>query len=141
MRSGKVIDNRVGWQAPGDATNEEESRNQEELHQPHEVEYRATGVSNEKQREGVQEEKEKASEKSKEIDAQTTLPYPQRIGKIKKDKQFLELYSMLSKVQINLPLIEMIENMPLYAKFFKDLCSKKRRLGIQEKVYTTKLTA
>ena len=108
------------------------------MRQPHGDKNRAAaGVAQntEKQKEDEQEEK------SKEAKAQMTLPYPQRLGKAKQDKQFRELYSMLSKVQINLPLIEMIENVPLYAKFFKDLCSKKRRLGIQEKVYTTKLTA
>ena len=46
---------------------------------------------------------------------------------------------MLSKVQINLPLIEMIENVPLYAKFFKEICSKKRRLGAQEKIYASEV--
>ena len=54
----------------------------------------------------VEETRQKIPEKSKEEDV---LPYPQRLGKAKRDKQLLELYSMLSKVQINLPLIEMIK--------------------------------
>ena len=41
---------------------------------------------------------------------------------------------MLSKVQVNFPLLQMIENVPLYAKFFKDLCSKERKLGEHEKI-------
>ena len=69
LKSGKVVDNGVGLQAQGDATNEKESINQEVLHQPHQVEKRAaTGVvhSTEKQRDNVQKEKREELEKSKE---------------------------------------------------------------------------
>ncbi|CAN6704917.1 unnamed protein product [Malus baccata var. baccata] len=39
----------------------------------------------------------------------------------------------LSKVEINLPLIDAIKNIPSYAKFFKDVCTKKKKLVDFEK--------
>lgn len=41
---------------------------------------------------------------------------------------------MLSKVQINLPLLELVSNVPSYAKFFKEVCSRKRKFNVHEKV-------
>ncbi|GER31730.1 DNA-directed RNA polymerase subunit beta' [Striga asiatica] len=41
---------------------------------------------------------------------------------------------MLSKVNVNLPLLDVIRNMPSYVKFFKDLVTKKRRFEDGEKV-------
>ena len=46
---------------------------------------------------------------------------------------------MLSKVKINLPLLQMIENVPLYAKFFKELCIRKRKLDAHEKIYASEV--
>lgn len=47
---------------------------------------------------------------------------------------------MLSKVEINLPLLELIRNVPSYAKFFKDLCSKKHKFGKHEKIFASEVT-
>ena len=46
---------------------------------------------------------------------------------------------MLSKVEINLPLLKVISNVPAYAKFFKDLCSKKKKLLDPEKLFATEV--
>ena len=143
LRSGKVVDNKVGSHEQKEATREEKGIDEQTLHQQNE-ERRATAgaASGSKRRRNnapqseVEETRQKTPEKSKE---EAVLPYPQRLGKAKRDKQFLELYFMLSKVQINLPLIEMIENVPLYVKFFKELCSKKRKLGAQEKIFASEV--
>lgn len=44
---------------------------------------------------------------------------------------------MLSKVQINLPLLEIISNVPSYAKFFRELCSRKKKFDVHEKILTS----
>ncbi|XP_048236337.1 uncharacterized protein LOC107261125 [Ricinus communis] len=62
------------------------------------------------------------------------IPFPNRLKESKQDKQFSEIFDMLSKVNINLPLLDVIRNMPAYAKFFKELNSNKRRYGNNEKV-------
>ncbi|XP_048227309.1 uncharacterized protein LOC125368583 [Ricinus communis] len=62
------------------------------------------------------------------------IMFPNRLKESKQDKQFSEIFDMLSKVNINLPLLDVIRNMPAYAKFFKELNSNKRRYGNNEKV-------
>ncbi|KAK0595258.1 hypothetical protein LWI29_005011 [Acer saccharum] len=52
------------------------------------------------------------------------LPKKGRLQKSKLDQAFREIYDILSKVNVSLPLLEVIEKMPAYAKFFKELNSK-----------------
>ncbi|XP_050136158.1 uncharacterized protein LOC126611878 [Malus sylvestris] len=44
---------------------------------------------------------------------------------------------MLAKVQINLPLLDAIKQIPSYAKFLKELCSKKKKFLEYENVILT----
>lgn len=53
------------------------------------------------------------------------MPFPNRLNKSKWDKYFSDIYDILSKVNINLPLLDMIRNMPTYAKYFKELNTRK----------------
>lgn len=62
------------------------------------------------------------------------FPFLQALRKGKQNDRYNDLYSMLSKVQINLPLLELISNVPSYTKFFKEVCSRKRKFNAQEKV-------
>ncbi|CAA0806697.1 Unknown protein, partial [Striga hermonthica] len=62
------------------------------------------------------------------------IPFPDRLRNEKQEKQFRDLFSMLSKVNVNLPLLDVIKNMPSYGKFFKDLVTKKRKFEDGEKV-------
>ncbi|CAM8934250.1 unnamed protein product [Rhodiola kirilowii] len=55
------------------------------------------------------------------------LPFPMQVKAPKKhmiDKDVLELFS---KVEINIPLLEAIKQIPRCAKFLKDLCTNRRR--------------
>ncbi|CAN6567579.1 unnamed protein product [Malus baccata var. baccata] len=62
------------------------------------------------------------------------IPFPGRLAKSKQDKSFKEIFNILSKVNVNLPLLDVIRNMPAYGKFFKELNSYKRKYGPHEKV-------
>ena len=42
---------------------------------------------------------------------------------------------MLRKVKVNIPLLDMIKQVPTYAKFLKDLCTVKNGLGINKKAF------
>ncbi|KAK8624401.1 hypothetical protein V6N13_065746 [Hibiscus sabdariffa] len=55
---------------------------------------------------------------------------------IKKDKQAeeKEILDIFRKVEINIPLLEVIRKVPRYARFLKDLCTNKRKLFGHEKV-------
>ncbi|XP_070669027.1 uncharacterized protein [Malus domestica] len=65
------------------------------------------------------------------------MPYPERLKPHAKDQQLTDFMKTLAKVQINLPLIEAIKNIPSYAKFFKDVCTMKKKLVDFEKVILT----
>ena len=62
------------------------------------------------------------------------VPYPSRLQKKKADSQFSELYDLLSKVNVNLPLLSVVTNIPSYAKFFKELSTRKRKFVPNEKI-------
>ncbi|XP_070028616.1 uncharacterized protein [Nicotiana sylvestris] len=55
-------------------------------------------------------------------------PYPQRLAKQKGDNQFKKFIEMMKSLTINVPLVEALEQMPGYAKFMKDLVTKKRSM-------------
>ncbi|CAN6562799.1 unnamed protein product [Malus baccata var. baccata] len=61
------------------------------------------------------------------------MPYSERSKPHAKDQQLTDFMKTLAKVQINLPLIEAIKNIPSYAKFLKDVCTKKKKLVDFEK--------
>ncbi|VFQ85592.1 unnamed protein product, partial [Cuscuta campestris] len=45
-----------------------------------------------------------------------------------------EIVEMFKKVQVNIPLLNAIKNVPKYAKFLKEMCTNKRRLKGDERV-------
>ncbi|KAL4276280.1 hypothetical protein AHAS_Ahas20G0191400 [Arachis hypogaea] len=53
-------------------------------------------------------------------------PYPQRLRKDGKDSQFSRFLEIFKKLQINIPFVEALEKMPLYAKFLKELMTRKK---------------
>ncbi|KAL5540340.1 hypothetical protein UlMin_042902 [Ulmus minor] len=90
-----------------------------------------------------EKKKEKSKEKpstSKDIQPSPSakyeppIPYPQRLNKKKLDNQFDKFLEIFKKLHINIPFAEMLEQMPKYAKFMKEILSKKRKLGDYETV-------
>ena len=45
---------------------------------------------------------------------------------------------VLKQVKINIPLLDMIKQVPIYAKFLKDLCTVKRRIKFSKKTFLIK---
>ncbi|CAN6580958.1 unnamed protein product [Malus baccata var. baccata] len=78
-----------------------------------------------------------ASTKTAERVYEPPMPYPKRLRPKAQDQQLTDFIKTLAKVQINLPLIDAIKNIPYYAKFLKDVCTKKRKLVDLEKVILT----
>ncbi|XP_061347544.1 uncharacterized protein LOC133293048 [Gastrolobium bilobum] len=70
-------------------------------------------------------------------DVHIMLPFPQRATQSKKqaakaqDKEILDTFR---KVEVNIPLLDAIQQIPRYAKFLKELCTNKRRLKRDERV-------
>jgi hypothetical protein len=63
--------------------------------------------------------------------------FPQRLAKVKKDKQFGKFVELLSKLHINISFIETLTQMPSYAKFLKEILSSKKKLEECETVALT----
>ena len=53
-------------------------------------------------------------------------PFPQRLLKKTEDGKYRRFITMLKQLFINVPLVEALEQMPGYAKFMKDLVTKKK---------------
>ena len=49
-----------------------------------------------------------------------------------KDGKYRRFITMLKQLSINVPLIEALEQMPGYAKFMKDMVTKKRLVSFQD---------
>ncbi|KAM1127771.1 hypothetical protein ACFX2B_037288 [Malus domestica] len=77
------------------------------------------------------------SENTAERVHEPPMPYPERLRPKAKDQQLTDFMKTLAKVQINLPLIDAIKNIPSYAKCLKDVCTKKKKLVDFEKVILT----
>ncbi|KAK4717938.1 hypothetical protein R3W88_016276 [Solanum pinnatisectum] len=59
-------------------------------------------------------------------------PFPQRLVKKNDEGKYRRFITMLKQLSINVPLIEALEIMPRYAKFMKDLATKKRDVSFED---------
>ena len=74
-------------------------------------------------------EKEKERVDRKDIQGfRPTVPFPQRLQKSKIEEQFARFLKTFQKLEISMPFTKVVTQMPLYAKFLKDILSKKRRI-------------
>ncbi|KAK8556163.1 hypothetical protein V6N12_002576 [Hibiscus sabdariffa] len=71
-------------------------------------------------------------------DARPPPPFPQRLKKHKEDTQFKKFVDILDQLHIDVPFLEPIDQMPTYAKFLKDIITKKRTIERYEIVAVAK---
>ena len=64
-------------------------------------------------------------------------PFPQALRGKKKATQQAGILEVLRQVKVNIPLLDLINQVPAYAKFLKDLCTIKKGLGIEKKAFLT----
>jgi hypothetical protein len=86
----------------------------------------------------VQPEKSNKRKQEEKKAMERTLPYPpppfpQRLKKAADDTKFSKFMTILKQLTINVPLVEALEQMPGYAKFMKDLLTKKRAASYELK--------
>ena len=62
-------------------------------------------------------------------------PFPQALRGIKRVNNQTEILEVLRQVKVNIPLLDMIKQVPTYAKFLKDLCTVKRGLNVEKKAF------
>ncbi|XP_070017734.1 uncharacterized protein [Nicotiana sylvestris] len=64
-------------------------------------------------------------------------PFPQRLQKKNDDRMFSKFLFMLRHVQLNIPLVDVLREIPKYVKYIKDIVAHKRRLNEFETVALT----
>ena len=64
-------------------------------------------------------------------------PFPHALRSKKKASQQAGILEVLRQVKVNIPLLDIIKQVPAYAKFLKDLCTIKKGLGIEKKAFLT----
>ena len=67
----------------------------------------------------------------------TPPPFPQALKAKKKAINQAEILKVLRQVKVNIPLLDMIKQVPTYAKFLNDLCIVKRGLNVDNKAFFT----
>ena len=64
-------------------------------------------------------------------------PFPQALRGKKKASKQVGILEVLRQLKINIPLLDMIKQVPTYAKNLKDLCIVKKGLGIDKEAFLT----
>ena len=72
-----------------------------------------------------------------EVKRSVPSPFPHALRKRKKSINQTEILEVLRQVKVNIPLLDMIKQLPTYAKFLKDLCTVKRGLNVNKKAFLT----
>ena len=57
------------------------------------------------------------------------MSFPQRLQKEKMEELFSRFLDIFKKIEINIPFVEVINQMPNYAKFMKEILNKKRKIA------------
>ncbi|KAL4329594.1 hypothetical protein AHAS_Ahas13G0315700 [Arachis hypogaea] len=118
LRSGTTLEE-IPPRAKGEEIHEEEVV----IEAPHEEEV----VDKRHEEEGVnlKEPKRKAI-----MDESVPIPFPSMVKKAKKTLEFdLNMLQVFRKVEVTIPLLDAIQQILKYAKFLKDLCTHKDRIG------------
>ena len=66
-----------------------------------------------------------------------SAPYPHKLRAPKKVNNHSEIYELFKQVKLNIPFLDTIKQIPSYAKFLKDLCTVKRKLGVNKEAFMT----
>ncbi|CAN6712681.1 unnamed protein product [Malus baccata var. baccata] len=61
-------------------------------------------------------------------------PFPRRFMQSKKEENEKDILETFRKVQVNIPLLDAIKQVPRYAKFLKELCTTRKRISSKEVV-------
>ena len=64
-------------------------------------------------------------------------PYPHRLRVPKKVNNHSKIYELFKQVKVNIPLLDSIKKILSNAKFLKDLCIVKRKLGVNKDTFMT----
>ena len=125
LRSGKEVGNNSMKERKEETDAEQEEAGKQREKSTPEKNTEAKKMIQIKQPEGSSEQMHK-----EKIPAYTpTVSFPQRLKKAKREEQFSKFLDIFKKIEINIPFAEVINQMPTYAKFLKEILSKKRKIA------------
>nr|XP_016498151.1 PREDICTED: uncharacterized protein LOC107816918 [Nicotiana tabacum] len=81
---------------------------------------------------------EAVAEQPPQLVARPPPPFPQRLQKLRDNTAYKKFLNILKQVQINIPLVDILQEVPKYVKYIKDIVANKRRLTEFEIVALTK---
>ncbi|XP_049372491.1 uncharacterized protein LOC125837400 [Solanum verrucosum] len=124
-RSGKVLNDPISTGTKHEQVLEQAGREEDEAEQVYDLE-------------DAQPIAKQARAKEKEVKGTMPLQqilrpppfFPQRLKKKVEDGKFVKFITTLRQLSVNIPLVEALEQMPGYAKFMKDLVTKKKVVNI-----------
>ena len=80
---------------------------------------------------------EEQSVDKEEVKIRIPPPFPQVLRKNKNYVNQTEMLEVLRQVKVNIPFLDMIKQVPTYAKFLKDLYTVKKGLNVNKKAFLT----
>ncbi|RVX01658.1 hypothetical protein CK203_024388 [Vitis vinifera] len=130
LRSGKKIEQ---------PTPKPHVEKEEEIKKGKEMEDKGSEISEEKKESDstIKAIPEKELLKEEMLKKSTSPPFPQALHGKKGVRNAAEILEVLRQVKVNIPLLDMIKQVPTYAKFLKDLCTIKRGLTVNKKAFLT----
>jgi len=66
---------------------------------------------------------------------QPIVQFPNRLKNNKQNPHMDKIIEIFNQVKINVSLLDVMQQVPSYAKFLKDMCTKKRKTNVSKKVF------
>ncbi|KAM1255941.1 hypothetical protein ACFX2G_030716 [Malus domestica] len=135
LRSGKQVGSDLNPSKPR-SYEEEELRIEEEEQRPltAKVEPNVPQVPSDPNSSNSSNKGKNVSSSVSTNDFPANVPFPSRFKQTKKEEAEKDILETFRKVQVNIPLLDAIKQVPRYAKFLKELCTNRRRISTKEVV-------
>ncbi|KAM1573916.1 hypothetical protein ACFX1Z_043319 [Malus domestica] len=135
LRSGKQVGSDLNPSMPR-SNEEEELRIEEEEQRPltAKVEPNVLQVPSDPNSSNSSKKGKNVSSSVSTNDFPANIPFPSRFKQTKKEEAEKDILETFRKVQVNIPLLDAIKQVPRYAKFLKELCTNRRRISTKEVV-------
>ena len=132
LRSGKEVDQPTSKPKHDEKSVEEKEKSEE-------MKGKRKGKSTKKDDHdsSVDEEPERIVIKEDMMKKHMPPPFPQALHGKKGTNNASKKFEVLRQVKVNIPLLDMIKQVPTYVKFLKDLCTIKRGLNMNKKAFLT----
>ena len=78
---------------------------------------------------------EEQSARREDVKISVPPPFPQALRKKKSSVNKTEMLEVLRQVKVNIPFLDMIKQVPTYAKFLKDLCTVKKGHNVNKRPF------